>query len=103
VGPSAYALRMESTKSSRGLVIAILLLAVLALTAQNIWQDHLIQRQRYELRWLLTHSTIRPDVPAAAKSAPGAPAANHAQAPGASVAEVPPSSKPAAPASTAKP
>jgi len=96
---------MESTKSSRGLVIAILIVVVLALTAQNVWQDRVIQQQRYELRWLLTHSTIRPDVPApaAAKSAPGAPAANHAQAPGASVAEVPPSSKPAAPASTAKP
>jgi len=96
---------MQSTKSSRSFVIAILVVVVLALTAQNIWQDHLIQVQRYELRWLLTHSTIRPDAPAsaAAHTAPGAPPAAHAQAPAASVADVPQSSKPAAPASTAKP
>ncbi|HUJ41948.1 MAG TPA: hypothetical protein VLW54_15505 [Candidatus Acidoferrales bacterium] len=96
---------MQSTKSSRGFLLALLMVVVLGLTALNIYQDQIIHRQQYELRWLLTHSTIRPDVPApaAAKNVPGAPAASHAQTPAPSVAEVPPASKPVPSAPTAKP
>jgi hypothetical protein len=91
---------MESTKTSRSVVVAVLVLLVSGLTALNIYQDHVIAKQRFELHWLLTHSTIRPDILAAeaAKKAPAASTPNRGNAPAASVAEVSPSSKPAAPA-----
>jgi hypothetical protein len=93
---------MESTKQSRGFVVAALLAAVVALAALNVYQDHIINRQRYELRWLLTHSTIRPD---AVRSDAAASAQNkNQQAPPTSVAQIPPATKPAAPsASPSKP
>jgi len=95
---------MESTKTSRGLLVAILLVTVVALTALDIFQDRVIERQRVELRWLITHTVIRPDVPvdAAAKSAVGAAAADAAKGSASSVAVAAQSAKPAAPA-TAKP
>ena len=92
--------RMESTKKSRGLVVVVLVLVVTGLTALNVYQDHIIAKQRYELSWLMTHSTIRPDLIAAdiAKSGKAAAQAKSPQTATTSVAEVPPSSKPAAPA-----
>ena len=85
-------------------MLAILMLVVVGMTALNIYQDHVIHRQQYELRWLLTHSVIRPDVPAsaAANNVPGAVQGSQSKAPTATVAAVPPSSKPSAPAPSAK-
>jgi cytoskeletal protein RodZ len=93
---------MESTRTSRGFVVAVLLVAVVALTALNVFQDHVINVQRYELRWLLTHSTIRPDT---IRSDAAASAQNkNQQTPTTSVAQIPPATKPASPsASAAKP
>jgi Tfp pilus assembly protein PilE len=86
---------MESTKTSRGFLVAVLLVAVCALTALNIYQDHVIKSQRYELRWLMTHSVIRPETIAAdlARNSQG----KGPQTPPASVAQLPPAAKPAAP------
>lgn len=94
---------MESTKTSRGFLVAILVGTVVVMTALDIYQDRVIAQQRFELRWLMTHSVIRPDVPmdAVAKATIGSAAADAAKAAPASVAVVPPSAKPAAP--TAKP
>lgn len=96
---------MESTKTSRGFLVAILCVVVVGLTALDIYQDHVIRVQRDDLRWLLTHAIIRMDAnPAdAAKPAPSASPSNSAKAPAAAVAVVPQSTKPAAPARTAKP
>ncbi|HXZ18775.1 MAG TPA: hypothetical protein VEG63_02440 [Candidatus Acidoferrales bacterium] len=96
---------MESTKTSRGFLVAILCVVVVGLTALDIYQDRVIERQRFELRWLLTHAIIRADAaPAdAAKPAPSASPSNAAKVPAADVAVVPQSSEPAAPAHTAKP
>jgi hypothetical protein len=66
---------MQSTRTSRGVLIAILALAVTGLTALNIYQDHIIAKQRYELGWLMTHSTIRMDLIAADLAKNGHPAA----------------------------
>ncbi len=95
-----YPRNMESTKNSKGVVIAILVLVVMGLTALDVYQDRIIAKQRFEMTWLLTHATIRPDLIAAdvAKNAQGAAMVNRAQAPAASVAQVPPTTKPAAPA-----
>ncbi len=96
---------MESTKTSRGFLVAILLVVVVGLTALDIYQDRVIQKQRYELRWLVTHATIHVDANSAdaAKTAPSASPSNAAKAPAADVAVLPQSSKPAATAHTAKP
>ena len=102
-------MRMESTKTSRGFLIAILLLVVAGLTALDIYQDHVINKQRYELRWLMTHSIIRPDAAAVdpAKAAPaatqGAAKNDPAKVSAADVAVVPQSTKPAAGPRAAKP
>jgi len=56
---------MENAKKPNYFLVVFLLLTVLGITAINIYQDRVIEKQRYELRWLLTHSTIRPDVDAA--------------------------------------
>lgn len=71
----------------------------------DIYQDHVIQRQRYEMRWLLAHATIHLDANPAdvAKPAPSASPSNATKAPAADVAVLPQSSKPAAPAPAAKP
>jgi len=53
---------MENAKKPNYFLVVFLLLTVLGITAINIYQDRVIEKQRYELRWLLTHSTIRPDV-----------------------------------------
>jgi len=99
---------MESTKTSRGALVAILVVTVAGLVALDIYQDRIIERQRNELRWLMTHSIIRPDAVAAdaAKSAPsqqGAAKNDSPKTPAADVAVVPPSSRPAAPAPASKP
>jgi hypothetical protein len=99
---------MESTKSSRGFLLAVLLVAVVGLTALDIYQDLIIRRQRDDLRWLMTHSVIRLDapVPDASKPAPAAqpaPKNDSAKASPANVALIPPSAKPAAPAPASKP
>jgi len=71
-----------------------LLVAVLGLTALDIFQDRVIEKQLYELRWLTAHSTIRPDtivadlkkegkIPADAKLS-SAPPQSNSQAPSAS-------------------
>ena len=101
---SPYPLRMESTKTSRGFLVAILLVTVVGLTALDIYQDHVIRRQQFELRWLMTHTVFKAElpVPASDGSKSAVPAAAD-KAPAASVAVVPQSSKPAAPAPSAKP
>lgn len=86
----------------------ILLVVVAGLTALDIYQAKVIEQQKYELRWLMTHSIIRPDAIAAdaQKAAPanqGATKNGAAKAPAANVAVVPQSAKPAAPAPAAKP
>ncbi len=95
---------MENAKKQFNFLIVFLLLAVVAIAAIDIYQDRVIEKQRYELRWLLAHSTIRPETIAAdlAKTAQGAPKLDGVQS--ASVAP-PPSSAPAAvqPHSAAKP
>jgi len=100
---------MESTKTSRGFLVAILLVVVVGLTALDIYQDHVIKFQRDQLRWLMTHSIIRPDVvatdpaKAAPAAVPGTVKNDAAKAPAANVALVPQSAKPATRAQTAKP
>jgi len=98
---------MESTKTSRGFLVAILVVAVVGLTALDVYQDRVIAQQRYELNWLKTHSVINLDAIAAdirAAKAAQNPAKNDApKPPAADVAVVPQSSKPAAPAPAAKP
>jgi len=46
-------------------IVTFLFVAVLALTGMNMYQQHVIQKQRFELRWLLAHSVIRPETIAA--------------------------------------
>jgi len=46
-------------------IVTFLLVTVLALTGMNMYQEHVIQKQRFELRWLLAHSVIRPETIAA--------------------------------------
>jgi hypothetical protein len=62
---------MESTKKSSALLIAFLLAVVVGLTALNLFQDKVIEQQRYELHWLVTHSTIRMELPPAKGTQPG--------------------------------
>jgi len=52
---------MESTKASKGILIALLLVFGVGLTSIDIYQDHVIQKQRFELQWLVAHATIRPE------------------------------------------
>jgi hypothetical protein len=98
---------MESTKTSRGFLVAILVVVVVGLTALDIYQDHVIAHQRYELNWLKTHSIISLDAIAAdvraAQNAKGAANGQAPKTPPPSVAAVPQSTKPAASAPTAKP
>ena len=54
------------------MLIAFLLAVIVGLTALNMYQDKVIEKQRYELQWLLTHSIIKMD---------GPPAQNGAQTP----------------------
>ena len=109
---SPYPQHMESTKSSRGFLVAILFVALLGVTALDIYQDKVIAKQRYELNWLKTHSIISLDAIAAdvraeqaAKAAQGGAKNNAPRPPAADVAVVPQTSKPApaAPPATAKP
>ena len=51
-------------KKPNAFLVVFLLLTIVALVAIDMYQDRVIQRQRYELRWLMTHSIIRPDAPA---------------------------------------
>lgn len=64
---------MESTKNSRVTLIAFLLAVVVGLTALNIYQDKVIEKQRYELQWLMTHATINVELPKDLKGAKPAP------------------------------
>ena len=64
---------MESTKRSSATLVAFLLAVVVGLTALNMYQDKVIEKQRYELQWLLTHATIKMELPPA-KGAPNTPA-----------------------------
>ena len=80
-------------------MLTVLLVVVGVLTALDIYQNRIIQTQRFELGWLLTHSTIRPDTILAdlQKKTQGAPASDAVKAPPANVAAVPPVAKPATP------
>ena len=76
------------------------------LTSIDIYQDHVIQKQRFELQWLVAHATIRPEMIVAdlkkagklpAKSAAGQPQAATVAPASSSVppaAQVPPAVKP---------
>jgi hypothetical protein len=65
---------MESSKNSRVTLIAFLLAVVVGLTALNIYQDKVIDKQRYELQWLIAHATINVEMPAQGKDAKSGPA-----------------------------
>jgi hypothetical protein len=52
---------VETSKKPSVFLAVVLGLAVLALTALDIYQDKVIRQQQFELRWLVTHSTIRPE------------------------------------------
>ena len=56
------------------MLIAFLLAVVVGLTALNLYQDKVIEKQRYELQWLLTHSTIKMELSKPAKGEPQSPA-----------------------------
>ncbi len=68
---------MENEKKSSALLIGFLVVVIIGLTALDIYQDRVITIQRDDLRWLMTHATIRTELPAPAKGAPAtsAPAA----------------------------
>lgn len=98
---------MESTKTSKGILIASLLVFGVGLTSIDLYQDHVIQKQRYELQWLVAHATIRPETIVADLKKEGKIPANAAlsspsksQAPAASST---PADKPAAAAASAPP
>ncbi len=89
---------MQSTKTSKGILLASLLVFVVGLTSINIYQDRVIQKQRFELRWLMAHSTIRPETIVADLAREGKlPQKSGAvQTPAANVAPAPSSAPPAA-------
>jgi hypothetical protein len=91
---------MESTKKSHLFLIVFLLLTVVGITAIDIYQDRVIEKQRYELKWLLAHSTIRPETILAdvAKGGQGASKTDRVQAQAASVTPAPSSAPTTAPA-----
>jgi hypothetical protein len=42
-------------------VLVFLFAAILALTAMNIYQDHVIRSQSFEIRWMMQHGTFHID------------------------------------------
>jgi hypothetical protein len=94
---------MVSTKTSKAILLVSLLVFGVTLTSINIYQDRLIQKQRFELQWLMAHSTIRPETIAAdlAKAAKDAPKSGGAHAPAATVTSAHTSAPPAAQVSPA--
>jgi hypothetical protein len=94
---------MESTKTSKGILIAALLVFGVGLTSIDIYQDHVIQKQRFELQWLVAHATIRPEtIVADLEKAGKLPVkSGAAQAPAATVASAHTSAPPAAQVSPA--
>jgi hypothetical protein len=91
---------MENTRKQGAFLVPFLLVAVLGLTGQSIYQNHVIQRQRFELRWLLEHATIDPASIAKDLAAGAAKDGGKPLRPGASAAQAAPS---APAASNAKP
>lgn len=73
------------------MLIAFLLAVVVGLTALNLYQDKVIEKQRYELQWLMTHATIRMEAP---QPKPGA-GAQPTPAPAAMKSEQKPNATPA--------
>ncbi|HKM90278.1 MAG TPA: hypothetical protein VJX29_06665 [Candidatus Acidoferrales bacterium] len=93
---------MQSTKTSKGILLALLLVFVVGLTSVNIYQDRVIQKQRFELQWLVTHATIRPETIVAdlAKEGKLPKKSGAVQAPAANVV---PAASPAPPAAQVAP
>jgi hypothetical protein len=79
VGPEANVTAAESAKKPNTFIVALLLVAVLGLSALNIYQDHVIASQRVELHWMMEHGTFRYD----AAAPPGVKAPASAPQPGA--------------------
>ena len=98
---------MENAKKPNAFLVVFLLLTVVLLVAMDIYQDRLIQQQRYELHWLLTHSTIRPEAfPSDAKAPQALPKPQGTQSSAANVAPTPapaPAKPAPQPPATAKP
>jgi hypothetical protein len=82
---------MENTKRSNNFLIVFLLLTVVGTTAIDIYQDRVIEKQRYELKWILAHSKIVPETIVAdlAKAPQGPPKSNGVQTQAANVAAIP--------------
>ena len=82
---------MESTQKSRAFLIVFLIAAVAGLTALDMYQDRVIEKQKYELRWLMTHAVIKTELPVPANDAPAktAPAAPNSQPKPAAAAGMP--------------
>jgi uncharacterized membrane protein len=82
---------MENEKKPNHFLIVFLLLTIVGITAIDIYQDRVIEKQRYELKWLLAHSQIIPEtiLADAAKAAQGKPSSNGVQTQAANVAPVP--------------
>jgi hypothetical protein len=89
---------MENEKKFSAFLVPFLVFAVVGLTALDIYQNRIIERQRYEMRWLVTHAKITGDINANAPSQSGA---GTADAPGIKdgqpVAAQPPAQAPAKP------
>jgi len=79
-------------------LLGSLLVFVVGLTSINIYQDRVIQKQRFELQWLLAHSTIRPETIVAdlAKEGKLPQKSGAVKAPAANVVPASPSAPPAA-------
>jgi len=98
--PAAGTGASPAAQKPNAFLTVFLLLTIVGLVAIDIYQDRVIQKQRYELRWLITHSIIRPDT-IAADDQPQQPAAQPGGAPPSSAnvapAPVPPKAPQSAP------
>lgn len=91
-----------NAKKPNAFLIVFLLLTVLGLVAIDIYQDRVIQKQRYEIRWLMTHGTFRPDPVVASDAKAQQPAAKPESAQ-AQASNVAPAQSPAKSAQQAAP
>ena len=84
-------------------MLVLLLVFAVGLTSVNIYQDHVIQKQRFELQWLVAHATIRPETIVAdlAKAGKLPPKSGAVQASAANVSPAATSAPPAAQVSPA--